>query len=119
MRQEEMTVKIPNKPEYITMIRLIASCFALKHGARVNTVEEFKLAVAEACNHMIEETDNEEIVITFCLRNNCLRCTFKDYGKQVEQKRSQIEKEISDTFLHSFMDSISCGRNLVMEKVLH
>lgn len=49
---DNLKMVIPGKPEYMTMIRLAAGSLAANAGFDLETCEEIKLAVGEACKNV-------------------------------------------------------------------
>ncbi len=76
---DNISLSIPNKPEYVSVIRLTVTAIANRMGFDIEKIEDIKVAVAEACTNAIthgnNETDNfsvdfsideEKLVIKVC-----------------------------------------------------
>jgi serine/threonine-protein kinase RsbW len=118
--REIFKITLPNKPEYVPLVRMIIACIATKLNARMDTLEEMKLALSEACNRIIKETNNEKICISFEIRGKSIICKFDNYRKKAKKKSkktaNEYERNISETFMNSFMDKVLYGKELIMEK---
>jgi anti-sigma regulatory factor (Ser/Thr protein kinase) len=117
--KEIFKITLPNKPEYVPLVRMIIACIASKLEARVDTVEEMKLAISEACNRIIEETNNDKICISFEIKGKSIICKFNNYRQKPKKTKKPVndyEKNISETFMNAFMDKVLYGDELIMEK---
>lgn len=114
-----ITIKVPNHPEYVTIIRLVISAIASKLNMTLDEIYELKMVVSEACNHVVEDTDNQYIEIAFGLQKKRLIFNINNYfAKEQPQKRNKEEQRISEILMKSFMDKVEYGKNLKMEKNL-
>jgi serine/threonine-protein kinase RsbW len=52
-----MTLTVPGKPEYVSTVRLAVSSLAAKSGFDVETIEDIKVAVSEACSNILCHSD--------------------------------------------------------------
>ena len=62
-------ISIPNKPEFLRVVRLLVSGYASRWPLSVDEVENIKVAVSEACNSAIQsapESDREEYIKIKC-----------------------------------------------------
>ncbi len=50
-------LKIPRRPEYLRVVRLLVSGYVSRFPAPVDMVEDIKVAVSEACNCSMRDTD--------------------------------------------------------------
>ena len=50
---DSLSISIPNKPEYVGVVRLTTSAIASRMGFNVEEIEDIKVAVAEACTNAI------------------------------------------------------------------
>ncbi len=74
LRRQDYASALPNKPEYVSLVRLAASGIAGRMGFDVETVEDIKLAVAEACTNAIKHgtAKYSEYRIEFGVEEKCL-----------------------------------------------
>ena len=54
---EYVSLKIPGKPEYVSLARLNSSAVANRIGFNFEEIDDIKIAVAEACNSILESLD--------------------------------------------------------------
>ncbi|SHJ39986.1 serine/threonine-protein kinase RsbW [Geosporobacter subterraneus DSM 17957] len=50
---DSLSISIPSKPEYVSVVRLTTSAIASRMGFNVEEIEDIKVAVAEACTNAI------------------------------------------------------------------
>jgi serine/threonine-protein kinase RsbW len=50
---DEIRLSIPNKPEYVGVVRLTVAAIASRIGFDIEKIEDMKIAVSEACNNAI------------------------------------------------------------------
>ncbi|MEW9122914.1 MAG: ATP-binding protein [Thermotaleaceae bacterium] len=50
---DSLSISIPSKPEYVSVVRLTASAIASRMGFSIEEIEDIKVAVAEACTNAI------------------------------------------------------------------
>ncbi len=53
-------VRIPKKPEFLRVVRLLVSGYASRWPISIDEVENIKVAVSEACNTAIQDSCEEE-----------------------------------------------------------
>lgn len=77
-------LSIPNKAEYVSVVRLTTSAIANRMGFNIEEVEDIKVAIAEACTNTLERGLNGEkqnFDIDFDICSDKLVITVKDSGK--------------------------------------
>lgn len=87
--EDRVVLVLPNKPEYVSLARLAASGIAGRMGFDVETVEDIKLAVAEACTNAIKHgccEENSEYRIEFGVGAKCLTISIADRGCGMDKK---------------------------------
>ncbi len=79
---------IPNKPEYVSVVRLTTSAIASRMGFNIEQIEDIKVAIAEACTNVIKhgvcendtnysidfELDDEKMIVIIKDRGNGFCC---------------------------------------------
>ena len=55
-------MKIPAKPDYLSVIRLTLSGIASRMGYTFEVIEDLKIAVSEACTNAIQHAYSEDEV---------------------------------------------------------
>ncbi|MBP2025559.1 anti-sigma factor [Peptoniphilus stercorisuis] len=62
---DKISLKIPNKAQYLSSLRLLVSGILSSHGIDIETMEDLKIAVTEGCNIALELQCNDYIDIDF------------------------------------------------------
>lgn len=76
-------LSIPNKAEYVSIVRLTTSAIASRMGFNIEEIEDIKVAIAEACTNTLENSLNdkeENFDIDFDMYLDKLVITVKDSG---------------------------------------
>lgn len=87
---DHMVLILPNKPQYVSVARLAVSGVASRMGFDVDTVEDIKLALAEACTNAIEHGCCEgcgEYKIEFSIGRECLTISIADEGCGMKKQK--------------------------------
>lgn len=81
---DSIKLSVPNKAEYVSVVRLTTSAIASRMGFDIEEIEDIKVAIAEACTNTLEHgLDNEgkNFDIDFDMYVDKLAITVKDAGK--------------------------------------
>lgn len=90
MSPEEFQVvelRIPNKPEYVSVARLTLSGIASRMNFSYDEVEDLKIAIAEACTNAIQHAYgkdkgiDEEVIIRYLINPRKLIIEVQDKGR--------------------------------------
>ncbi|GAA0351825.1 anti-sigma B factor RsbW [Bacillus horti] len=110
MNQDFVELKIPAKPEYVGVVRLLISGVASRFGFSMDDIEDIKLAVAEACTnatlHAYEGGDGK-IIIGCTGYDDRLEIMVMDHGQSFDLEKTRLNlKPIDHT---QSIDSITEG----------
>jgi serine/threonine-protein kinase RsbW len=118
--KDEVVLVLPNKPDYVSVARLTASGIASRMGFDVETVEDIKLALAEACTNAIKHgccEESKEYKVKFGVEQNCLTISISDKGcgvdkREICQPDFQNPKEggLGIFIIHTLMDEVELER---------
>ena len=80
---DKINLSIPNKPEYVSVIRLTVTAIANRMGFDIEKIEDIKVAVAEACTNAITHGRNEidNFNVEFSIEEEKLTIAVCDNGK--------------------------------------
>lgn len=77
-------LRVPAKPQYVSVIRLAVSGLAARMGFSYDEIEDLKIATGEAVtnvvHHAYKDSDGGEIVIGCALFGNKIEIMVADYG---------------------------------------
>ncbi|MCT6925496.1 MULTISPECIES: anti-sigma B factor RsbW [Bacillales] len=89
-------IRVPAKPQYVSVIRLTVSGLALRLGFSYEEIEDLKIATGEAVtnvvHHAYHDAEEGEIVIGCALFNDKIEIMVADYGNSFnfEEIKSKI-----------------------------
>lgn len=110
MSQDFVELKIPAKPEYVGVVRLLLSGVASRLGFSVEDIEDIKLAVAEACTnaalHAYKGTEGKIFIGCTCFEDR-LEIMVMDHGQSFDVEK--IRRNLKPIDHHATIDSISEG----------
>lgn len=113
---DSLCISVPNKPEYVSVVRLTASAIASRMGFSFEEIEDIKVALAEACTNVIKhgmcnKIDNYEI--EFVMEENKITIEITDKGtgfscKDVSEPDLNSPKEggLGIFIIKSLMDEV-------------
>ena len=131
---EKIELSIPNKAEFVSVVRLTLVAIANRVGFNIEEIEDMKVAIAEACTNAITHGRNipsESIDITFVLKEKGLEIQVKDKGKgcEVEKIKNPEIEELNENglgifIIKSLMDDVVIdsepdqGMTIIMTKMI-
>lgn len=84
-QNDEIRLSIPNKPEYVGVVRLTVAAIASRIGFDIEKIEDIKVAVAEACTNALTHGKNGneegEYDISFVLTGEKITISVYDKGE--------------------------------------
>ena len=89
-------LRVPAKPQYVSVIRLTVSGLATRVGFSFDEIEDLKIATGEAVtnvvHHAYDENDEGEIVVGCGIFNDKIEIMVADYGNSFnfEEIKSKI-----------------------------
>lgn len=114
---DNLGLLVPNKPEYVSVVRLTASAIASRMGFNIEQIEDIKVAIAEACTNVIKhgkcecdvnysidfKLDDEKMIVTIEDKGNGFSC---DQMKDPDLK-SPKEGGLGIFIIKSLMDEVN------------
>lgn len=122
--RDELRLSIPNKPEYVGVVRLTVAAIANRMGFDIEKIEDIKVAVAEACTNAITHGINDDgnFTVIFSIDDEKLTITVCDSGKGCSVKEIKDhdlqhlshEKEggLGIFIIRSLMDRVDISSNI-------
>lgn len=110
-------LSIPNKAEYVSVVRLTTSAIASRMGFDIEEIEDIKVAIAEACTNTLEHgshNEEENLDIDFSMYLDKLVITVKGTGKDFSSNNIE-ELKLEDLgegnlgifIINSLMDEVN------------
>lgn len=98
---DKINIRIPASPEYVQVVRLIASGLANRLEFTLDDIEDLKIAVDELCAYLTGAQGREgEIEIIFTIGDNRIEITGSGRftaGVKVRTELTQLSQMILDT----------------------
>ncbi|ACL74784.1 ATP-binding protein [Ruminiclostridium cellulolyticum] len=118
---DNVTLILPAKSEYVSTARLTASSVATRVGFNIDEVEDIKVSVSEVCNIILSRTDKKisQYRISFDIIANNLKITFMAENSTLDCFEESIENEYGLYIMKALMDSVElCNddHSIVMTK---
>lgn len=108
MKNDIIEISIPAKPEYILVVRLAASAITTRAGMNIDDIEDFKVAIAEACISIINQKKKFKILKIIFEIDDSIKVTVS--GIEIINEDSNEEKskkqDLSQYIIDSLMDSV-------------
>ena len=108
MKNDIIEIRIPAKPEYVLVVRLTASAITARVGLNIDDIEDFKVAIAEACISIINQKKKYKMLKIVFEIGNSIRVIVS--GDEIANEDSEEEKteeqDLSQYIIESLMDSV-------------
>lgn len=103
MLNDKISVKIPNKADYISLVRLISSAVGSRVGYNVDEIDDLKVAMGEACILSFLPDVSDEVEISFEILKEKLEISIGGHNSfdSVEETK---EAKLSKMIIESLMD---------------
>ncbi len=117
---DNLSIKIPGKPEYLTMVRLAIGSIAKNAGFDVDDIEDIKNAVEEACKNVSchgfeKHADQYEVAcaveegrIEIAVRDDCDQHTLEKMAKPC--RNCPNEGNLGIYVIQTLMDEVEIGK---------
>lgn len=105
--KDTFTMDVPNKPEYVGVVRLTTSAIANRLGFSIDEIDDIKVAVAEACTNILENCIKEvNYTVLYELYENELLISVKGKTDNKDNKVNSQEGELGIFIIESLMDEV-------------
>lgn len=112
--QDKVVMTLPCKAEYVSVARLTVSGIAARIGFDIETVEDIKVAVSEACSRIISAADAPErqFEIRFDICSQKLKIVFASNMEGIGCIFENDEDGLGMAIINAFMDDVEyCPAN--------
>lgn len=103
MERDLIELRIPNKPDYVGVIRLTTSAIGSKVGLNIEEIEDVKVSISEACNNALGKSKN--FVIKYDLNNEKLEIFVENVSEENINDNLK-EKKLGILIIKSLMDEV-------------
>jgi serine/threonine-protein kinase RsbW len=114
-RDDVVEIRIPCKAEWVALARLSVAAVASRLQFSIEEIEDIKLAVAEACTHVIQNAKGSSAIEIRCeATSDGLRINVRDFGYNALAepiRASDVEEErvggLGVFLIRSLMDDVT------------
>ena len=105
---DEITIKLPAKPEYISVARLTTAAIANRNNFTIDEIEDLKVAVSEAGSYLINQFSNlGHLTIDFQIHGDTgITALVRAVGFDALKELSE-ENELSLFIIESVSDKVT------------
>lgn len=104
---DKIQLKLPSKPEYISLIRLTASSIANNMGLNIDEIEDIKVCISEACINVLNFNETEEINVVFNLKEDGIYIDIKGMIEDISEDSEHAKQgKMGLLIINSLMDSV-------------
>ncbi|WP_281884684.1 ATP-binding protein [Paenibacillus sp. YYML68] len=110
--EQRIVLRVPFDAGELDIIRLALYGVAVRMGFPFDAIEDLKIAVTEACNHMLLQRQEEallpgaELHLTFVLRPQELMVQLEGYGVQAVFPKTETAPHLPDGFVSGSLHSL-------------
>lgn len=107
MNNDSILLKIPNKPDYISLVRLTTSSIANEMGFDFDTIEDIKVSIGEACINSLQFCNKDSISIVYEAYMDKLTIEVSNCCSNIpDQMDEKKDRELGILIIKSLMDKV-------------
>lgn len=105
MDKETVELRVPSKPDYVSVVRLTTSAIASNADLNIDDIDDIKVAIAEACINALDKS--EEIYIKYEILQDKLIIFVRNVSEKISEDISdKKERELGILIIKSLMDEV-------------
>ena len=113
MNNDTIKLIIPNKKDYLSIIRLTASAIASKMGFNIEDLEDVKVLIGEASIITLCSDNTTQIEIEFEINKKALEIKIQLDGELKKEMLEKKEVEMSKMIIESLADKVDYSMNSI------
>lgn len=106
MNNDIIKLSIPKKPDYINIVRLTISGVANSMGLDIDTIDDIKVSVGEACLNSLCSAKQEEISLIFTIDEEKIVIDVNNVSEEILDMDEKRERELGILIIKSLMDEV-------------
>lgn len=106
MNKDIIRLSIPKKPDYINIVRLTVSGVANSMGLDIDTIDDIKVSVGEACLNSLYSNSQEDINLIFTIDEEKIVIDVNNVSETIIDIDSKKERELGLLIVKSLMDEV-------------
>lgn len=118
MNKDIINIKIPSKPDYISLVRLTASSIAHNLNMNIDEIDDIKVCIGEACNNALSFSLEEEINIVFEVDSEKVNIKVEGVVENIPDNIDEShERELGLLIINTLMDDVEYDKSgIIMTK---
>ncbi len=120
MNKDLISLRIPNKADYISLVRLTTSGIGNSMALDIDCIEDIKVSIGEACiNSLLKETE-EDILIQYEIDEEKISISVSGAVEDIpEDEEDSKERELGLLIIESLMDQVEFDEDgIIMRKYI-
>lgn len=113
MNNDTIKLIVPNKKDYLSIIRLTASAIASKMGFNIEDLEDVKVLMGEASIITLRSDNTTQLEIEFEINEKALKIKIQLDGELKKEMLNRKEVEISKMIIESLADEVEYSMNSI------
>ncbi len=109
MTKDNISLSIPCKPDYISVVRLTTSAIANSMGLNIDEIEDIKVCIGEACVNVINQNCKDEIHIEYEIQEDKLTIKVNNVTNEIIDDNDSEDfrgAELGLFIINSLMDEV-------------
>ncbi|TJX13674.1 histidine kinase [Tissierella creatinini] len=107
MNKDIVLLNIPNKSDYIGLVRLASSSISNKSGLNIDEIEDIKVAIGEACANAFNLSSRDSINIEFIIEDDKLTIRVSNAKEIIsEDLENAKDRQLGILIIKSLMDEV-------------
>lgn len=112
MNKDTIYLKIPGKPNYISVARLTTSSIVNSMGLGIDEIEDIKVSIAEACINTLHLNPKKDISIIYNIDEEKISITVEGVVENIPEELDESkERNLGVLIIKSLMDEVRFGEN--------
>lgn len=120
MTSNSILIRVPSKPDYISMVRLSSSSIGYNVGFNIDEIEDIKVSIGEACINSLSITNNESITVEYFVDDEKLKINVSGVKENIPSDIEESkERELGVLIIKSLMDEVEfTSDGIIMSKFI-
>lgn len=120
MSSDIIHLKVPSKPDCISLVRLTTSGIANNINLSIDDIEDIKVCIGEACINSLTLTNNEDISIEYNVDKEKISITVEGVVEDIPEELDEFrEVELGLLIIKSLMDKVEfTNTGIIMTKYI-
>ena len=119
MNKDVISLRIPNKADYISLVRLTTSGIGNSMALDIDCIEDIKVSIGEACINSLLKKTEEDIFIQYEIDEEKISISVSGAVENIPEDEESKERELGLLIIESLMDQVEFDENgIIMRKYI-